>query len=420
MPCNSGSSMDADACPFSRLPEDVRDAILIQAFKQLSQRQCRGTVPLVCSPWQKLSLSSCSSIKARIRRAASAQQLAAWLRKDSSNLHSISIHILENVSAAIAGDICDAISKIMPLRSLSLTSHDSDRRSLSPVLSSLTNLTSLSLCKWDVSQADTVAVAALTKLRSLKLADISGSHAQGIQFLTDIASSLKQLTSLEMSSWTCSTDLRPLTALSQLQELHLKHMNMHCSSLRQLQPLPLRSVCIDVNASSMSEFACWIQRCASRIMNLSIRGTLGSPPAPAQLIQLLNSLSRSASPQLQRLALWSCRMDHEAVAHLKPLTQLTELVLGQCSLNDLAGCQLAPLSNLQDLQLWGVDAVTGVDACVSSLASLPHLHLLLVGENASAAVLEAFGGCIVKRTDRFGRSRFCITAPGGHSQACAR
>ena len=396
-----------------RLP----DAILIQAFKQLDHRHCRCIVPLLCSPWQKLSLDSCSSVKARIRRVPSAKQLAAWLKRNASKLDSIEIHILVDLSAAVTGALCDAISNMVALRSLSLIPHYSNNRSLSPILSSLTNLTSLSLHDWHMSEADTAAVVALTKLRSLKLEGISGDHARSSHFVTAIASSLKQLTSLEVSRWRCCSDhLQPLTALSQLQELHLKGTPRDYYSLCQLQGLPLRSVCIELNASGADEVASWIQSCASRLESLSIghAWAFWGSPAPAHIGELLlRTLSSSASLQLQHFELWGCSTDHEAVAHLQPLTQLKKLVLKHCSLDDLGVRQLAPLSNLQQLQLSNNEAVTGAHDSMKCLANcLPHLTSLMVARNGSAAVLEAFGGRVVKRSYGFEHNRFEIALPG--------
>ena len=429
MPCtcsHPGSFMDADDCPFSRLPQGLRDAFLTQAFKQLDQHHCMCRVPLVCNPWQKLSLGSCSSIKAPVCSATSAKQLNAWLQRNSSKLDRVDVHIpVRKVSANFTHGICDALSKTLALRSLSLAPYANyNRHNLSAVLSPLTTLTSLSLYNWHVSGADTAAMVALTQLRSLKLEGISGHHARSDQFVTTIASSLKQLTSLEISGWTCSSDLRPLTALSYLQELHLKGTPRHYHVLSQLQSFPLRSVCIDVCVFSASPVAFWIQSCASRLVSLGIRNSRGSyfsPPAPAQMSELLKTLSRCASLQLQHFELWGCSTDQEAVAHLQPLTQLTKLVLRECSLNDLAVRQLAPLSNLQQLELWGNDAVTGADASMSSLAScLPHLTSLMVAKNGSIAVKEAFGGRIVKHIYGMGYYLVEIALPGGKAGARGR
>ncbi|KAF6252458.1 hypothetical protein COO60DRAFT_1628532 [Scenedesmus sp. NREL 46B-D3] len=226
------------------------------------------------------------------------------------------------------------------------------------LVAQLTNLTSLDM-PWCVKVTN-IGLKALTPLTKLANLNISGCQLiteQGVKCLSAFTN-LERLSLLNMGySKVCVTDaaLEQLAGLSKLRSLNLGSMQL---SNKLVTDDSMRRI-----ASSHRELT------QLGLMSLDISDT-----GVAQLAQLT---------QLQALNLRGCaRVSSGCLKYLSVLTRLTDLCLLHNSRLDMDDACLASLAKLPNLQILGLGnfqaSASASDTCLVPLAASKHLLVLSV------------------------------------------
>ena len=395
---HAGSKM-ADNSVFSRLPIDIRDSLLQQAFQQLDQRHMFGVAPRVCHLWHQLSRSvKRTSLSVFITTAEAAEQLTLWMQNHGTTLQSLELRL--------ALWVC-RISQLQPL--LQSVGHADHLHSLVilagsnlgfrgyslPTLDiSLTNLTSL--VSLHVRGCDLMvgplrdSIPTVTTLRSLSLNTIDSDTMPWAPFLQQIATSLVQLTCLELISTTNmrDEDLAQLRILPQLQQVQLPNYCVFASQLSKVGPLPISTFVILMTEGTEADVHSWLQQSAASLRELVFRL---SEYLRNDFVSIPPLVPLQHSPLLRSLTLLDMQPN---MTHLAALTQLTGLVLKRCGLDDAGIVRLAGLSELRALDVRGNQGIMGHGGSMEVLAkSMPHLTVLKIDDwsTAWAMARAAFG-----------------------------
>ena len=423
-------AMESELCPFSVLPVAVRDSILTQAFQQLDQRRLLTITPFVCHLWHQLSLSTCTSLEMKLTTLEAAQQFAAWVLKHGPRLQNLEVDFVQlhppHALYVHMGPVVQAISAASNLCLLHLSCNcdvdfdvdfglheSSDGRWDLPVsLSSLSSLSSLTISHGLHTSSMLPVIASLSQLRSLSLTYLMGRGGEnGFLFLPTIASSLVQLTNLEVSGsrflYGDGNVLSVLRSLTGLQQLRLDAANISSKQLSALDGLPVTAIEINMGLNRLSTISSWLQprlldklECVQLLEDQYVRMASGG----AALVEL-SSVLLSAGPQFCKLHL-DVVNPCPLVSHLSGLTQLTELALFAAHVDEASLRSLAALVGLRCLMLpaitvqreWAEGAVLEV---AGALHELTELHLWGLGDDDDSAVtptiLEGLGSRVVRQ-----------------------
>ena len=401
------------ACPFQRLPADLCHSFLIQAFQQLDQRDLYGVIARVCQQWHQLSLDCCSSLDIELKTVRGVRSLISWLKHHCSLLVSLQITTCEGAAAFKCVDsFLQSLAAAPQLRSLAISTSELEMypMDLRTPIPNLPALTSLTLTRVSVPLSNQEALMQLPQLRSLSLIqcqsymrvgffqdgrDIPEPQPFGSKLISGIASSLKQLTSLDLSG-SCldpGEDVSPLTALNKLVELRLR---VEVGTTVRLPPsLPVTAVAFQLSLLPLQNMSllrgCLRPLLAGKLDTVVLSyewDRLGKLVMP----ELFAALG-SSGQQLRSLTLEGISAHRGGgVGQLAALTQLTKLQLACCDVHNNEVQQLSALTGLRCLSLAGNDLVTGHGGAFEALAtSLRQLSTLMCHIQADAAVRGAFG-----------------------------
>ena len=337
--------MESEACPFSVLPVDVCHSILTQAFQQLDQRHLLTITPLVCHLWHQLSLSTCTSLEVSLTTEEAVRQLASWIIKHGYRLLKLNLNV---VTRAGMVPLLQALPAATQLKDLQLVCEEpADFRQVMQSISRLTKLTSLSFTNAETPPSAISSLLTLTELRSLALVNTSGWRKTSIHA---IASSLVQLTSLDISGNDLEdyySHLSALRSLTGLQQLPLDDVIVPSQHLAELDGLPVTAIGISLETTGdITTASSWLQpRLADKLESVClIDWEAPSVIEGSDLLRLLPAFS-AAGPQFKDLELHLTQLS-PVVSQLTGLTQLTCLSLNYGTLDQGALCQLSTLSGL--------------------------------------------------------------------------
>ena len=418
--------------PFNCLPVDMCHSLLLQAFKQLGQRDLYGIIPLVCQPWHQLSLECGSSLDIQVKTVAGLCSVIAWMRSHPSLVLEFRIRMLEAASSYPHSDaFLRSLAAQTQLRSLSIDGLHFGKEPL-PKLSALTSLT---ITRAPISPMDQAAILQLSELRSLSLIQcqlgtdlgsgktLHGSGTFGEQLIPAIASSLTRLTCLDFSdslrdSFQDSADFSPLTALEALEALRLEGVGLGMADVAVHLPSSL-----PVTALSMTfpwgpqalEMGPVIRDALQPLVPRKLESlalTYYESHKPRLVVPDLFAVLAAAGPQLQSLSLKGISV-HGEMNELAALTQLSQLQLVDCAVHNSAVPQLSALTGLRSLSLADNNRVQlgHSEAVVAPATTLRQLTVLSCHNEADAAVRQAFPHCIrVSRASRVtGDHTHCYT-----------
>ena len=386
--------MDSEACPFSVLPVDACHSILTQAFQQLDQRHLLTIIPLVCHLWHQLSLSTCTSLEVKLTTEVAVHQLASWILKHGYRLLKLNLNVVTSIDVV---PLLQALPAATQLKDLQLTfEEEADLGHVMQSVSGLTKLTSLSITNGETFPLSISSLLSLTQLRSLSLVDTS---EWGYASIHSIASSLVQLTSLDLSGSDledCISHFSALRSLTGLQELRLDDIIVPSQLLAELDGLPVTAIGISFRtAGDVSVTSSWLRpRLTNKLESVWLTDwEAQSVIEGSDLVRLLPAFS-AAGPQLKELELHLAHLS-PVVSQVTGLTQLTRVVLSYGTLDQGALCKLSTLSGLQHLSLEDstIDAAWAEGAVLGLVAALAQLtRLALCNEDAvTPSILQALG-----------------------------
>ena len=426
--CFSGT-MEAEDCPFSRLPLHFRDTFLLQAFQQLDQQQQLQVLPLVCKDFHQLAPKATNSVCIVIRSNEAASRLAAWmLQHRPASLHIVTITFAEpKCSTSSSSSNEDAAPGIHP-----------DTRGADKVLCAATQLPALrELCifGWEAGEHLPLEITSSSvpgQLRGLAVVDciIMPSMASMIMQLTGLAELVLAGSEVKYGGHDCSdegfiptvatslchlrrlalcgrpvvpvSEYNSLTALTGLQELVLDPaIPVKAAELDQVLRLPICHLPVAITAhSDLSYLDRWLDASGSGLHVLIVEADEVMEAAVTQ--QLFMSVKKSA-PMLQKLVLSRFELvDAELVASLSNLRQLEVFCGNESSFDSAAVSALSVLTGLNFLQLdgnhWG--STEGQGFGLAGLSCLPKLQEMAVG--GPMGVLEecrqAWAGRVLEET----------------------
>jgi hypothetical protein len=371
--------MAGDHSAFSRLPKDVSEVLLLQAWQRLDQRHRFGIIPLVCSSWYHLSLPTFTSLELKLGSKKSIQQLSAWLGRHGSSLQHLSL--IHPAAIKRGRELAQLVQRCTSLRSLHLLNWQ--KTCPVPELSRWTQLTSLQLCN------SIVQLGQLQQLPpQLQSLDLSSSLllSAGQEGVHHLLSCLPHLTSLDLrQNWISLEYLATCPSLPQLQELKLSSYLSSQGLLETLGRLPC--TVLEVSFYDMEEaeqFVTWSagnlgKQCLGKVTSLSCslslsRGTWSGSFKSQALLPCL----AGAATTLKHLELTDGSICSQNLSLLTGLTQLTSLHFEYAGPADAdVVTPLAALSNLQHLTVAGLSEGQADAVRVSAAAGLfPSLKKL--------------------------------------------
>ena len=391
-------SMEADDCPFSKLPQQFRDPFLIQAFQQLGQQHQLQVLPLVCHAFHQLAPSSISTITAKLGSKEAANSFISWLLSRGAAariLHiSAGVHLPPGPTAPSSvsrlwsvDQLLGAVGQLLSLQELHLKHSCVAVTGIPPFTPVSTQLRGLSLRGFRIPVGTAQSLLQLSRLTSLDLTDSVYSAARDPRndLIAALASSLKSLRSLQMAL-TPNTPLDSVRALSGLTGLkHLVLTGLKCRPAdlpQQLQHVPLSNLDLMVTAASEVEPICnWVETSGRSLRKLIIKGPAINTVDMAQTKRLFTFLGRSAV-RLQHFTLHGFDiLGAEAVAALGSLTGLEGLSFHEGCFDAVAVAGLSVLSGLTALSLQGSlwNRSSGQGYGLGQLACLTRLRDLYLG-----------------------------------------
>ena len=138
-------------------------------FSSWTSATCVASLPLVCHLWHQLSLSSCSTLQAKLETEAAAESLAAWVQHHGGKLEHLDLTISNDVFGVQAlATLLRTISSLTQLTNLRLTGKSTrymtfSDRSMGLSLAPLTRLTSLSLSCFGLTKATRSSLLSLSE-----------------------------------------------------------------------------------------------------------------------------------------------------------------------------------------------------------------------------------------------------------------
>jgi hypothetical protein len=241
---------------FSLLPLDVSESVLSQAVLQLDQRTHIGTVPLVCQYWKHIGLRTSHSATAHLTSEAALTSLTTWLSKYGPSLLHLNIgwpvdfdFYSESPGSKDFQALLEAVSSsCINLQHLSVgyppEGSDWPDWVVPPSLSSLTNLTRLSVPYYSASE---FGVDTLTQLRSLTMFEPHWVRNSWSDYMADLVpwiGSLQQVQVLDAGELLFKTaDLELLAQLPNLERLSGQvDIDMDLANIPLASQLPLANL----------------------------------------------------------------------------------------------------------------------------------------------------------------------------------
>lgn len=225
-------------------------------------------------------------------------------------------------------------------------------------LSSVSELTELTVTKGSVTAAELEAIASLPSLTRLTLSDC------GLSSIAPLAAA-SRLEYLDLSN-NAIRNLEPLAAMTQLQQLYLSHNALtELTQLKNLQDLNI----LDVSYNSLLSIdpICGIvgltdlDVCYNQLSSLGNIGNLTSLTRLVAASNTISDVSRLAScTQLTELDI-----SNNAVADITALSTLTNLIRFNFSYNQITA-----------LPLWESGSLTFIDGSYNLLTSLEELKVM--------------------------------------------
>jgi hypothetical protein len=405
-----------DCCPFSLLPKDACEALLLQAWQQLDQRHRFGIIPRVCSSWFHLSLPTYTSLELALRDDGAIKQFAAWLRRHGSTLQHLNVKT-RHATAELLGNsiVSNLLLKQKREKERYILLHD-----VLASLKSCESLTSLHLLCWEgpasvseqlLSQFTSLSIRCSHMRQTdyclfyrnerprLRALDLHGCvwclpPTKGEAEVHQLLSALPNLTSLDLTdTWISLESIASCPTLPPLQELKLS-IPMRRNLGRRLAALSvLPCTSLDMHLSfeaELEEFRTWSvgqqgRSCLGRLTSMHwcipVRGGFNYGSAHSLSGGALSCLVKAAG-QLRHLALTGDTAGVKELALLSGLTQLTSLRFYYAGAADAdIVTPLAALPNLQHLEVAHLsaaqkDAVTAACAAAGQLPCLTEVDFL--------------------------------------------
>ena len=119
--------MEAEDCPFSRLPLEFRDFFLLQTFQHLGVQQQLRVLPLVCKDFHQLGPDATNSFSIAIRSNEGARMFASWMfQHRPASLHGVTIKFKggpeagSTLDSSGAEQVLCAVTRLPALQELSI------------------------------------------------------------------------------------------------------------------------------------------------------------------------------------------------------------------------------------------------------------------------------------------------------------
>ena len=379
--------MSTGGSPFSDLPSDLCEKVLVQAWEQLDQRHRFGIIPLVCRSWRQLSLRSSRTLDVGPASTASLQQLSAWIARHGPNLRHICFRWPDRTALQLQYADCrqlvDAVNS-SATQLLSLHFNQWPPVQGLPPLSPLTTLTSLRRY-WFFQ--DWQAMYVLTQLRTL---DLSGCHLHFMYCdIPRLVTSLPQLTRLDLSyCWVTSSHLQGLSSHSGLQQLQLAGCNLKPGDLQAVAQLPCTSLGLQIRTGAAAEVVqartYFSSAAARKLEHLDIQYG-GLELSSGDLEGLLLPFSTAAAATIAAASAPAAVNDGRGAAAAAPAAKLSSLNLQ----GNLGFCQnLHILTGLHHLTKLDFTVGTMEERDVSQLTALSCLRELTISAHQRQFSLE--------------------------------
>ena len=370
----------------AKLPKDLPEALLVQAWQQLDQRHHFTIIPLVCRSWRQLALQTLTSaITLVITEEVPIQQLSHWMLSHGINLRSLNLSLQLGDLSYIdeLQELASLIEECSNLRSLSLLGWTEENPL--PDLSQLPQLTQLRL---EYRPKEAIRVLP-QQLRSLELRT-SSSPWSG-EDVSRLVTRVPQLRSLDVTETAFSEEMLPtLRSLSALQELRVSLGSGSSETLAALKGLPCTGLMIRLSRTDgVEQFASTLQQ--------QVQHNSSSRSSSTSVLSGLRSLRVRLQPDERLLAFRRLAARYDAVLRPSGLVAAAysdpwaHLLLPPLAAAMAGGTGL--LSSLRSLVLTGYESVVKDLSLLTGLRQLTSMGFIAdLPATADVGLLTALSG----------------------------